>query len=286
MALPCNSTNKRPIIWCIFYIPEISFTVHRLHSIWFRICYYKRPLVVNTKFMWITNRWCEINYRSIKVIWMYSCYWYRLQCFCTFCFTYCCRSTKKCLNSDDYKMCRRFCFGSQITQSICWFTPFSVALFMVRWLSSTHITYSSARITVSTRHLIRNKWQLLVFFFISVTLTTLLLFYGMAYIPLLYAFGQSFTSMSSLFSFLSYFFLIFSEWTNSKCFRTFVWINSFAGISSSFLSNSEENMIKYDSFIHLLLLFPDYTLRHAMNAMFIIYTKAQIAKQSSHFGKW
>lgn len=44
-------------------------------------------------------------------------------------------------------------------------------------------------------------------------------------------------------------------------------------------------MIKYESYIYLLLLFPDYTLRHAMNAMFIIYTKAQIAKQSSHFGK-
>lgn len=44
-------------------------------------------------------------------------------------------------------------------------------------------------------------------------------------------------------------------------------------------------MIKYDSYIYLLLLFPDFTLRHAMNAMFIVYTKAQIAKQSTHFGE-
>lgn len=44
-------------------------------------------------------------------------------------------------------------------------------------------------------------------------------------------------------------------------------------------------MIKYDSYIYVLLFFPDFTLRHAMNAMFIVYTKAQIAKQSSHFGK-
>ncbi|XP_037035767.1 ATP-binding cassette sub-family A member 3 isoform X2 [Bradysia coprophila] len=96
------------------------------------------------------------------------------------------------------------------------------------------------------------------------TLATLLLFYGIAYIPLLYIIGQSFGSMSSLFSFLCYFFLIFS-------------------ICSSFMSSSEDNMIKYETYIHLLLLFPDFTLRHAMNAMFIVYTKAQIAKQSSHF---
>lgn len=51
------------------------------------------------------------------------------------------------------------------------------------------------------------------------------------------------------------------------------------------MSSSEDNMNKYESLINLLLCFPDFTLRHAMNAMFIMYTKAQIAKQSSHFGK-
>ncbi|KAJ6637353.1 Phospholipid-transporting ATPase ABCA3 [Pseudolycoriella hygida] len=96
------------------------------------------------------------------------------------------------------------------------------------------------------------------------TITKLLFFYGIAYIPLLYIFGQSFKSISSLFSFLSYFFLIFT-------------------ILASFMSSSEDNMNKYEFYIHLLLFFPDYALRHGFSAMFIMYTKDQIAKQSSHF---
>lgn len=121
-----------------------------------------------------------------------------------------------------------------------------------------------------------------------VILTTLLLWYGIAYIPLLYVFGQLFTSMSSLFSFLSYFFLVFSkdggqiDNGNDKLIFFFFIIT---GICSSFMSSSEDNMNKYDTYIAFLLLFPDFTLRHALNAMFIVYTKAQIAKQSSHFGK-
>lgn len=51
------------------------------------------------------------------------------------------------------------------------------------------------------------------------------------------------------------------------------------------MSSSEDNMNKYDTYIRLLLFFPDFALRHAMNAMFITYTKAQMAKQSSHFGE-
>lgn len=91
-------------------------------------------------------------------------------------------------------------------------TIFCGVIYVVLIVSDTHnifdhVDYSEDSIFSIKRIKVDN------FPIISVTLTTLLLFYGIAYIPLLYVFGQLFTSMSSLFSFLAYFFLIFSELT-------------------------------------------------------------------------
>lgn len=41
------------------------------------------------------------------------------------------------------------------------------------------------------------------------------------------------------------------------------------------LSDSEENMKIYSTWIGVLLLFPDYALRHGMSAMFAAYSKVQ-----------
>ncbi|XP_055305939.1 phospholipid-transporting ATPase ABCA1 isoform X3 [Sitodiplosis mosellana] len=88
--------------------------------------------------------------------------------------------------------------------------------------------------------------------------------YGLTYLPIIYMVSQMFRTMSSLYSFLTYMFVIFY-------------------IIASFISSSEDNIKTYNMLINVLLIIPDYALSHAINSLLITYVKQHEAQMNFNF---
>lgn len=127
------------------------------------------------------------------------------------------------------------------------------------------------------------------------------LMYGLSYLPIIYILSQMFRTMSSLYSFLTYMFVIFCKYINKiesepltgervilldlfdfnhqKCFFFFD-----IDIIASFISSSEDNIKTYSVLINILLVIPDYGLSHAISCLLLTYVKQHEAQINFNFG--
>lgn len=131
----------------------------------------------------------------------------------------------------------------------------------------------------------------------AVMFLSIYLMYGLSYLPIIYILSQMFLTMSSLYSFLTYMFVIFCKYSCMK-FRAISFLFSYhkfsrnffprflnADIIASFMSSSEDNIKSYSLLIDILLVIPDYGLSHAISCLLLTYVKQHDAQINFNFGK-
>lgn len=140
----------------------------------------------------------------------------------------------------------------------------------------------------------QNEVQNLIFRFslfdATVMFFAIYLLYGLAYLPIIYMVCQMFRTMSSIYSFLTYMFVIFCKYQFASPFYPeakaidIEYSISFADIIASFIASSEDNMKTYDVCISVFLIFPDYALTHALHALLLTYVKQRNQQYNFNFG--